>query len=641
MQFPAKRWIRPDARRRVPQTAPAGHLSGRVSTVVAVDLSDSGACEGAGDGAGDGAWGASLLDQLLHARGVVDADARAAFFQPTLKQLQHPWDLHDMTKAVNALHAAITAGKRVAIYGDYDVDGVMATTILWHALRAVRADAAIRTYIPHRRKEGYGLNADAIHRLADEGVELIVTVDCGVSAVDEAAIAAERGVELVLTDHHNLRADGAVPSALAVVHPRVGNTHAFGDLCGAAVAWKFAWALFYEAAGCSREGRLPEKFRNALLRLLPLAAVGTIADVMPLLGENRAIVAEGLPWIKRTDIEGFDGLLKRTRVVAPSSTTPIDAETIAFRFAPGINAAGRMQHAEDAVELFTTARGARVDELVRVLAELNEQRKVDSAAIHLAARENWLSRICSASTSTNPEAAIVLWDDHWNLGIVGIVCSKLVDEFARPTILLTRDVHEGSEYFKGSGRSVAGIDMHAALSRCAHTLVSYGGHAMAAGIKVHESRLDEFRIAFCDAVRSMLPHDSEPRPELVIDAVARVDAFELSAIQTIDRLQPFGRGNPRPLVLVEDLEVTQVRPLGRDGKHLELVTRVELHGQLRHLTAKWWRSAEYQKFVQVGARIDLVVEPSVSQFRGIAEVSLTVVDLEIRSSRAKKPTLEK
>lgn len=625
MQFPAKRWIRPDARLGATSAAAVGAPLGAplgVSARTAV---------GAVHGAFESGLGASLLDQLLAARGVSDAESRATFFRPTLKQLQPPWDLHGMSEAVAALHAAIAAGKRCAIYGDYDVDGVMATTILWHAIRAVRADAALRTYIPHRRKEGYGLNPDAIHRLADDGVELIVTVDCGVSAVDEAAIAASRGVELVITDHHSLRTDGAIPTARAVVHPRIGETHRFGDLCGAAVAWKLAWALFYEAAGCSREGRLPEKYQSALLRLLPLAAVGTIADVMPLLGENRALVAAGLPWMKRTGIEGFDQLLEETRVVPSSSNATIDAESIAFRFAPWINASGRMQHAEDAVELFTTAKGDRVYELVDLLKQLNEQRKKDSKAIHETARADWLALAQTASASRKPPAAIVLWHDTWNLGIVGIVCSKLVDEFARPTILLTQDVHEGSEFFKGSGRSVAGIDMHAALSRCRETLVSYGGHAMAAGVKVHRSRLEDFRQAFSDAVTSMLPHDSEPRPELAIDAIAKIDAFELGAIEKIEQLQPFGRGNPRPMVLVENLEVTQIRPLGRDGEHLELVTRAEAAGQKRHLVAKWWRSAKHKAFVPIGARIDLVVEPSVSFFRGNAEVSVTVVDLQIRS----------
>ena len=594
MQFPAKKWLLP------PEPEAGGKAFGR---------------------------GAGLLDRVLARRGVRDAEARRAFLEPKIAHVQPPWSLHGIDDAVRAILGAVAAGRRIAIYGDYDVDGVMATAILWHALQAIRPGLPVETYVPHRREEGYGLNAAAVRKLADRGIGLIVTVDCGVSAVDEARLARELGIDLVITDHHNLRSEGEVPEAVAVVHPRVGETRGFGELCGAAVAWKLAWALFYAHAGCSRDGRLPEALRRRLVTLLSLAAVGTVADVMPLVGENRHIVAAGLLCLHTTGMPGLDALLAMTRTDAGHvKAHELDPEKIAFRLAPPINACGRMQHAKEAVELFTTADAARARELVRLIDSLNSERRDESGRIHEAARENWLAAAENARKDGGREpAAIVLRDERWNLGIVGIVCSKLVDEFTRPVILLTRDEKEQRDYFKGSGRSVPGVDMHRALSECSGLLIGYGGHAMAAGVTVHESRVDEFAQAFARAVEAQRAGD-DLRPSLEVDCVCGLTELDISVVREIESLQPFGRGNARPAILVEDAVVTQSRVFGKTASHLELTLRQ----RERFQRVQWWGGARHEKSIEKGARIDAVIEVKLRADR-IAEVDATLVDLAFRT----------
>jgi single-stranded-DNA-specific exonuclease len=572
-----------------------------------------------------------LLDSLLVRRGVQDEAARSAFLEPKLKHVQAPWDLHGIDDAAGVILEAVRAGRRIAIYGDYDVDGVMATAILWHALRAIKPGLEVRTYVPHRRKEGYGLNSDALALLKNEGIDLVVTVDCGVSAVDEARHARELGLELVITDHHHLRHDGEIPHARAVVHPELGEAQRFKEICGAVVAWKLAWALFYAHAGCSRDGRLPKSLADLLLQLCSLAAVGTVADVMPLLGENRDIVANGLKVLHRTGFPGVDALLRHTRTDPASlGKEELDAEKIAFRVAPPINACGRMQHADDAVELFTTADARRAAALVGSINTLNERRRTDSGEIHEAARARWLAIVEQSREAKRPvPAAVVLHDEHWNLGIVGIVCSKLVEEHARPVILLTRDVNEGSGLYKGSGRSIPGVDMHAALVECSEHLAGFGGHAMAAGVKVCESKLALFARAFADAVARQRAGDGDLRLPLEIDCVCHLPELDIASVQSIESLRPFGRGNPRPAILIEDAEIKQTRIFGKKGEHLELT----LKQRERFMRVQCWGGAGHAERLR-GERVDAVLEVKLKAGQ-TAEVEGKLVDLRIRAKEAR------
>ena len=593
MHFPAKRWIRRPGPER--DGASVGGASTR----------------------------AGLIDRLLAVRGIDGDAARKAFLAPTLRDLQPPDGLFGAVDAAAAVCEAVRARRRIAIYGDYDVDGVMATAILWHMLRAIAPDLEVRTYVPHRIEEGYGLNCDALRALRADGIDFVVTVDCGVCAVEEARLARELGIELVITDHHELKASGGTPVARAVVHPRLGTSHRFGDLCGAGVAWKLAWRIAEEWCGSER---LPQVLRERLIALLPLAAMGTVADVVPLVGENRVIVARGLLEIERTGIPGVDALLASARI----EPGRCDSETVAFRLAPRINACGRMGHAELAVELLTTAGRARADRIAEETDALNRRRQAAELAIFKEAS----ARLGAHAGGAKPRG-IVLAAEDWNLGIVGIVCAKLVELHACPAILLTRN----REVFKGSGRSVPGIELHRVLAECSEHLVGFGGHAMAAGLTIDGARIEAFAEAFGRACDRLLPPPDDQRVPLEIDDACRLDELDLASVGEIDRLGPFGRENRRPSLLVEDVEVRQVRPFGPTGEHLELLVRQPSGRSTSSCRLKWWRSGSHLGLLAPGSRIDVVVEPSISHFRGVAEVAARLVDLRIRIDAPVEPAL--
>lgn len=566
--------------------------------------------------------GRSIVDRLLSARGVPEGPGRDRFLHPELKQLQRPADMHGMREAAEALCEAVRARRSIAIYGDYDVDGVMATAIVWHMLRTLDPAVKVRTYVPHRIEEGYGLNAEALRSLRAEGVETVVTVDCGVSAIDEARLARELGLELVITDHHELRATGEVPVARAVVHPRLPSSQRFGELCGAGVAWKLAWMLGEVWCGSERQ---PERFRNQLLALLPLAAVGTIADVVPLLGENRVIVARGLAAIGRTGVAGMDALLEAARV----DPTAADPEKIAFRLAPRINACGRMGHAEQAVELFTTADRDRAAQIARGLGELNEERRKQERSIF----EEALAKLDAIGATRNGRKprGIVLHDEHWNLGIVGIVCSKLVDLHACPVVLITRN----KDAYKGSGRSVRGIELHRVLESCSTHLTGFGGHAMAAGVHLAgEAEIERFRDSFVSACDRLLPPEDEQKPPVEVDcACVLSDIASVPVATEIEQLAPFGRDNRKPVFLVEDAVITQARVFGKtspavpEPQHLELVIRQNAGGRDTFMRVQWWGAAAHAPRFPKGSRVDLVVEIGLSTFGRQAEVEAKLIDI--------------
>ena len=583
MEFPAKRWIRPEPR----------------------------------------AGGEGLLDRLFQGRGLKSLDEREAFCRPNLKQLQDPEAMHDMREAADAVCEALRAGKRLAIYGDYDVDGIMATAILWHMLRAIAPNAPVRTYVPHRIEEGYGLNREALDALRGEGIQTVVTVDCGVSAIREAKHAREIGLELVITDHHELHPSHEVPVARAVVHPRLPGDQRFGELCGAGVAWKLAWMIAERWCGSER---LPKVLQDRLLTLLPLAAIGTVADVVPLLGENRVIVARGLTLARSTGVAGLDALLEAARVA-----DVVDAEQVAFRVAPRLNACGRMGHPEEAVELLTTADRRRAEEIVSKLEDLNADRKKEENRIFEAA----LAQLQAELGAQERPRGIVLCDESWNLGVVGIVCSRLVDLYACPVILFTRN----KDVYKGSGRSVDGVELHKVLAACKEHLLNFGGHAMAAGVTASgPDAIARFKEAFAREVDALLPPTGEQRPPLAIDSVCELGELDIATVQEIDQLAPFGRENRKPALLVEGAELTQVRPFGKAGavRHLELAVRKPWRGQQRFLRIQWWDGAKHAASLEKGMRLDLVIEAGLDRFRGGVEPNARLLDLRIAAVEARR-----
>jgi single-stranded-DNA-specific exonuclease len=578
---------------------------------VPVDQADAFAASSANAGGrADG-----LIERLLVSRGI-DPSERDAFLRGALTELERPWERPDLLAAANAILTAIRNGRSIAIYGDYDVDGITSTAILWHAARTIEPTVRIRTYVPHRMDEGYGLNGDAIRSLAAEGVDLIVTVDCGVTAVEEAQLAATLGVGLVITDHHQPREDGTLPDAIAIAHPSLpGREHRCRECCGAMVAWKLAWALFDLAAGSPEGHRLPAVYRDRLSSLLPLAALGTVADVMPLVGENRAVVKHGLAGIRKSGIAGLDALLTLGDI-----GRDVDSETVGFRLAPRLNAVGRLGSAAAAVTLLTKASGDECRRIVTELDALNEERRRTERAIFEQACHIVRERGMDAAE----HRAIVLSHPEWHAGVVGIVCQRLVETFGRPTILL----QELEGICKGSGRSIHGFSLIDAIRDCGERPLKAGGHHHAAGITLERGAMQAFADAFVAlASRRLRPEDLVP--VLEVDTEASFAHLSREVVMDTERLAPFGRGNPRPTLLVRDVELTAApRTMGKEGKHLLLRLRQRSGRADCFMKAKWWDGRVHAERLVPGTRLDVVVEPKIDRYLGNEEV-----EVEIRDAR--------
>jgi single-stranded-DNA-specific exonuclease len=557
-----------------------------------------------------------LLARVLNGRGLSDPAAAAQFLEPTLKHLHKPSLLPDLDRAAARILAAAKAGEPLVIYGDYDVDGITATAVLYHTLKALAPGAPISTYIPHRLEEGYGLNSDAIAEIAAKGARVIVSVDCGVTATGPASVAKAAGVDLIITDHHNLP-HGPLPDAFAIVHPRVpGSAYPFGELCGAGVAFKLAWRLCTLACGSER---VTEALRELLLELLALTSLGVIADVVPLVGENRVIAHAGLRRIKFSKIEGLRALVEASGL----SGEKVGEEDVGFRIGPRLNACGRMDHARDAVELLTAATGPRAVEIAEQLTRLNDQRRATEQSILRHACE-----LAEQAGMTMPDRrAIVLAHPDWHAGVVGIVCSRLVERYGRPAILMC----DQGGVCHGSGRSIDGFSLHAALHACAPHLTSFGGHDMAAGLKLASDRLGAFTDAFtAEANRAIDPESLTPA--IGYDCDARLEELTLPVVQQLERLSPFGQGNPPVRLRLPAVRVA-MRPqtMGSGNKHIALqVTGGSggsggSGGRLLRLVA--WNWAERIEQLPVGRTIDALIAPRASEWNGGVKVEATLVDM--------------
>ncbi len=570
--------------------------------------------------AGLGARLDPLVQRFLWSRGLTDPAAAAVYLDPRLTALHNPSTMPDLDRAAERLLRGVRAGERVVIYGDYDVDGICASAILFHTLRAIAGeDAPISTYVPHRLDEGYGLHVGAIEQLAGEGARVIVSVDCGITATAPALRARELGVDLIITDHHSFAAGevpgGAtpVPEAYAVVHPRrriseSAASYPFGELCGAGVAFKLAWRLATLAHGTDK---LPTPTRELLLDLLALAAMATIADIVPLIDENRIIARFGLARLKHCQLAGVRALLEASGLQGDM----LDADHAGFALGPRLNACGRMGHAREAVEMLTVASFDRAREIARELNRHNDHRRTTERAI---ADQAALAAVDAGMTG-NGRRAIVLAHEQWHPGVVGIVCSRLVGLFQRPTILMQRA--EGM--CQGSGRSIDGFDLHSALSRCAPMLERFGGHEMAAGLALSESRLEEFTAAMC-AIADEMVTDEMLIPSLRVDCEATPDELTPTAVGQLTSLGPFGRSNPRPSLMLRGLElIRSAEPLGQGGKHLALMVRSGGRG----LRLVAWNWGERRADLRSGMRIDAVVCPKLNTWNGRSNVEAEVRDL--------------
>lgn len=528
---------------------------------------------------------------LLLARGVTTPDQATSWMA---HQLPHdPFLIPDMEQAVERLHRAVTTHEPICFYGDYDVDGITATSLYLSFFGGLGAN--VRAYMPHRLREGYGLNSGAVQRLHEEGISLLVTSDCGTTAHREVALAAQLGMDVIVTDHH--QTDEQMPPAVAVLNPhRADARYPFRGLCSAALAYKTSQA--YQL----RYG----KSSVPLDSLLDLVALATIADVVPLRDENRGFVREGLVQLSRGARCGVRALKQVAGV-----TRDCTAETIAFKLAPRINAAGRLDDAMLGVRLLTTESPAEAQRLADRLEQLNRERQKVEADI--------MTEALALLKDQELPPAIVLASRQWHLGVVGIVAARLVERFHRPAIVIAIN---GQGIGKGSARTVGGFDLYQGLAACRDLVEAFGGHPSAAGVTVCESRLDEFRARFCDVVAGWTSETAKV-PMLHVDAELRLDEVNLRLIQEIGSLHPFGAGNPEPTFAVTRLEVMDSRTVGE--KHLKMTVRQG--GSQPFDSIGFGMKSLLERGIPSRTPVDLAFMPELNHWNGYDRIQLRIRDV--------------
>jgi single-stranded-DNA-specific exonuclease len=479
---------------------------------------------------------------------------------------------------------------------------------LLSCLRLLGADASY--YVPNRLEQGYGLSTDAITTLAERGASLVISVDCGIASLHEARRARELGLELIITDHHEFAAE--LPDAAAIVHPRLpGAAYPFGGLCGAGVAFKLAWAICQRA---SQAKKVTDRLRDFLLSAVGLAAIGTVADVVPLVDENRILVRHGLHSLKHMPPLGVATLIE---VVKLHDKKCLGSEDLAFCLAPRLNAAGRFGQAQLAVELLTTDSPDRARQLAEYIHELNSSRESLERSIQLAA-----SKQLKQQFDAEGDAALVLAERGWHAGVIGLVAGKLAEKHHRPVVLIALDPL-GLKPGTGSARSPNGVNLHAALSACSEHLVSYGGHACAAGLKIEESRVDAFRTAFCEYAAGESNGDGTG-PELRIDAEGQFCQLTLETVRQIESLAPFGCGNPRPVLCASGVKLSEPpKRIGASERHLAL----RLQQQETRIRGVGFSCAEWADDLAAAASpLDIAYRPVINDFRGRQTVEIQLVD---------------
>jgi len=534
----------------------------------------------------------ALLAGILAARGITDP-AEALTLLAGEEELSDPALLTDMDAACQRIWQAIDNGETIAVFGDYDVDGVTATALLYQHLKGM--GATVKCMLPSREGDGYGLSKNAIQSMHNKGCTLIVTVDNGISAVEEAEFAASLGMDLIITDHH-LPPD-TLPKAVAVVDPRREDDHSpFKGLCGAGVAFKLCAAL---------DGCPPEEMLDYCG---DLAAVGTVADVMPLTGENRTLVRSGLHQLQNTDRPGLEALLEEVGLTGK----PVTAENVSYAIAPRINAAGRMDSAVTALQLVLCEDPDRAEELARKLNEINARRQEIELQIFKAAQE-----LLEQEPERLEDRVMLLWGRDWHPGVIGIVASRLVERTGRPVIVVTVDEHGEC---KGSGRSVQGFNLHDCIGSCADLLIRYGGHAMAAGLSVREENLPVLRRRLNEwAARECPVLHATP---LECDLSIHLDRVTVESVRRLDQLAPYGAENPTPVFLLQNAVVDGVYPVS-DGRH----SRLRLRQGNASVYAVWFGMHPEQLPYTTGDVVDAALNLSVYDSPRGAQLSGRILDL--------------
>ncbi len=550
----------------------------------------------------------AVVAQLLVARNILDGAEAQAFLNPKLSGLREPELLPGVPDAAERLMAAMRAGRPIVVYGDYDADGITGTSLLYECLSLL--GAKVSYYVPHRLDEGYGLNDEALRTLAGRGNSVVVTVDCGIASVAEAETARQLGLELIVTDHHEFGPQ--LPAAAAIVHPRLpGSSYPFAGLSGAGVAFKLAWALCQRANDAKK---VSPRMRTYLVQAVGLAAIGAVADVVPLLDENRILVHHGLASLAQDPGLGMKMLLKQTELDGKKC---LGCEDIGFTLAPRLNAAGRLGQAQLAVELLTTTSNERAAALAEYLHQLNSSRDSLERSVYLAAAKQ-------AQEQFDPEndAALVLSGRDWHAGVIGIVAGRLAEKYHRPVVMLSLD-GVGAKPAVGSVRGAPGFNVHQALAECGEHLVSHGGHAAAGGLKVEEACIDAFRQDFCDFAANSI-REEDRTAELWIDSESPFSSLSLATVEQIEQLAPFGHGNTRPLLAATGVTLAEPpKRIGGGGRHLSL--RLVQHG-VRIRGVAFGGGDWADELTAAAGPISVAFRPVINDFKGRRTVELHMVD---------------
>ncbi len=553
-----------------------------------------------------------LVAQVLANRGATSVEAARDFLNPRMNGLLGPELLPNIDAAAHRIIQAIRGDEKITLYGDYDVDGMTGLAILRACL--VMLGAKVELYVPDRISEGYGVNSAAIKQIASGGAKLLITVDCGITACQELTEAAAAGMDVIVTDHHTAPAE--LPPAVAVVHPRLpGSAYPNASLCGAGVAFKLAWHAARTAQG--RE-RVDEPMRELLMEGMAMAALGTIADVVPLVGENRILATFGLRALPHTRHTGLRALLEASDLAG----SDLDAYHVGFVLAPRLNACGRMGHAALAVELLTTADANRSRHIAAFLNQQNQARQkvekeITDQAMEMAARLG------------DDRCTIVLAGENWHAGVIGIVASRVAQRFHRPTVLIS--LKDGAGH--GSGRSIDGYNLHDGLAACAAHLETFGGHAMAGGLRVHAAKVTALADALEAHARGVLT-PQQLKPSLSIDAQGTLSQLDQNVAAHMDRLAPFGQGNPSPLIGFGACRiVAPPKRLGRSGATLSLLlgqgSDTSRNGTVRAVGFGLGQLAQDLAAIRT---VDVAAQPVLNRFNGQTSLELRIDD--IRPSQA-------
>jgi single-stranded-DNA-specific exonuclease len=550
-----------------------------------------------------------LLAQVLINRGITDTKTANVFLRPKLTELISPEKMPGIEPAVRRIKKAITNKEKMTIYGDYDVDGITGISILWQILTLLGAD--VDYYIPHRIEEGYGLNAEAINSLAQSGTKLLITVDCGINAVNSAALAKQLGLEMIITDHHQPSPE--LPDALAIVHPAMEKSYPNQDSSGAMIAFKLAWAI---ANKFNSGKKLNAPLREFMLNATSLAAMGTVADIMDLRGENRVLTSYGLKALSQSRLCGIQALIESASLTGQG----LDSFHIGFRLAPMLNAAGRMGHARLAVELLTSDSSIRSMHIAEYLKDQNAQRQKCERKIFKQACE----MITHQNLNHPDQKSIVLADENWHTGVIGIVASRLVDKFYRPVIMINTADSSENDTAQGSARSISGFDILSAISACSKHLTNFGGHKMAAGITIKPEKIPQFTADFEDYARKNLNQDL-CTAKLHIDAEAQLALFSKETVNELQLLAPFGQGNPRPLFATKGVSLpAPPRRVGAKGDHLQLV----ITDNITSVRCIGFRFGKLEKKLLEHEFFNIAYQPQLNSYNGSTNVEFILVDIQ-------------